>query len=104
MAPDSTTVPSINVAPIPIKARSSRVQQTAVPNGGLGPDTSGPASARNMDDAAVLQVGAGPDAYEIHISAHHAAEPDAGPGPDLDVPDHPGRGTIRGVWAPNGRI
>src|SRR3546814_3328755 len=42
---------------------------------------------RDMDDAAVLNVGAVPDRDEVHVPAHDAIIPDAGFLADSDVAD-----------------
>src|SRR5437899_2172332 len=40
-----------------------------------------------MDDGAVLNIGARPDANAVGVTAQHAAEPDAGPGANLHIAD-----------------
>jgi hypothetical protein len=48
-----------------------------------------PAGRIDVDDAAVLDVGAGADADPVDVAAQHAIVPDARFGPDLDVADQP---------------
>jgi len=45
-----------------------------------------------MEDAAVLDIGAGADADVVHVAADYGAGPDAGVGPDDDVADDDGGG------------
>src|ERR1700738_5650131 len=45
-----------------------------------------------MEDAAVLNIGAGADANVVHVAADDGAGPDAGVGADDDIADDDGGG------------
>src|SRR4051812_38763459 len=53
-----------------------------------GPSAGSPfALVIDMDNGAVLDVGAGADLDAVAVAAQHAAIPDAGTGTDLDIAD-----------------
>ena len=54
-------------------------------------------AAVDVDDGAVLNVGAGTHADEVGIAAQHAGEPDAAAGADGDIADDGGGGGDEGI-------
>src|SRR5216684_4358360 len=68
------------------------VQGDAVADGDVVAEEEGIFVAHDVEDAAVLNIGAGADADVMHVAADHGAGPDAGVGADDDVADDDGGG------------
>lgn len=63
-----------------------------VPNQAVRPDLRGMKTRRDMDDRAVLDVGAGADRNALDVASQHAIIPDRRLGPDRYPPDDPASG------------
>src|SRR5712692_10170499 len=68
------------------------VQGDAVADGDIVAEEERIFVAHDVEDAAVLNVGAGADADVVHVATHYGAGPDAGVGADDDVADDDGGG------------
>src|SRR5216684_4748971 len=71
---------------------SAAVQGDAVADGDIVAEEQRIFVAHNVEDAAVLDVGASADADVVHVAAHDGAGPDAGVGADHHVADDDGGG------------
>ena len=60
--------------------------------------------AHDVEDAAVLNIGAGADADVVHVAADDGAGPDAGVGTDDDVADDDGGGVNVGGYGDFGPL
>ncbi len=78
------------------------MKNASVPNGHLHTDARGQPLARDVHDAAVLEIAAVADAHEIHIASQHAAEPDAGLGPPSTSPISQAEGARKASGATRG--
>ncbi len=68
------------------------VQGDAVADGDVVAEEQRVFVAHYVEDAAVLDVGAGADADVVHVAAHNGAGPDAGVGADDNIADDDGGG------------
>ena len=64
------------------------MNQRHVPDGDIGTDIGSVRLPGDVDDGAVLDVGAFADADLVYVTTKDATEPDVGVRSDLDVADH----------------
>src|SRR5712691_5905010 len=80
------------------------VQRGAVADGDVVAEEQRVFGAHDVEDAAVLNMGARADADVVHVAAHDGAGPDAGVGADDDVADDDGGGVNVGGCGDRGPL